>query len=309
MTTSDPLDYAMEHLQGARRYSRYVAARCPFHDDNKASLLVFADGFRCLACGERGTLEHLWQRASLRPLAPERNKPQYRPTIPADWDNERLVRSAHKMLMDKPGLQQYLIGRGLERAIRRYDLGYWDGWYTIPVKDEDGDVTEVIFRAGAWVQANGGGRFYQRGGQRPTMYCPDWSLLRNRQVLFVTFGIFDATTLALCNYPAVTSTIGKGSFKPEWLAWYDGYVAIIPDLEEEKEANILASQLGWRGRVLLLLYPEGCKDPNDLYQKDPTLLRERIDEFVRSLASGRGFSIVRSLQPRRSRHHSAGAAV
>ena len=37
---SDPLDYAMEHLTGARRYARYVAALCPFHDDNSPSLLV-----------------------------------------------------------------------------------------------------------------------------------------------------------------------------------------------------------------------------------------------------------------------------
>jgi hypothetical protein len=294
----------MEHLQGTRRYARYVAAVCPFHDDNKASLLVFADGFRCLACGERGSLEYLWQRASLRPLSPVRNKPQYYPTIPAGWDNERLVRSAHKMLMDKPGLQQYLIGRGLERAIRRYDLGYWDGWYTIPVKDEDGDINEIVFRAGPWVQSVTGSRFWQRSGQRPRIYIPEYqqpSIHPSLQpgYLFVTFGLFDAMSVSLLGWPAATSTIGKGSFRPEWLAWYDGYVVIIPDLEEEKEAHILASQLGWRGRVCLLPYPEGCKDPNDLLQKHPDLLRERIDAVIRSLSVGKWASCQRAVQPGR----------
>ena len=281
----DPLDYAMEHLQGARRFSRYVAAVCPFHDDNKASLLVYPDGYRCLACGARGKLEKLWQTSTISTLALEKPPAQYRPNVPEGWDNERLARSAHHVLSDTPGLQQYLIQRGLGRAIRSFQYGYWDGWYTIPIRDQDDKVQELVFRAGPWIQSATGSRFWQRSGQHARMYCPDWALLRRQELVFVTFGLFDAATLALHHYPAVTSTIGKGSFQPDWLGWFNGYVIIIPDLEEEKEAHLLASKLGWRGRVLLLPYPEGCKDPNDMEQHDPELLVGSIDEYQRNIAA------------------------
>src|SRR5690554_243289 len=97
----DPLDKAMD-LPGARRYARYVAAICPFHMDSRPSLLVYPDGFRCTACGARGSLSRLWQQASLRPLIPEAHKAEYRPSVSREMDNEQVARSAHKILLGNP---------------------------------------------------------------------------------------------------------------------------------------------------------------------------------------------------------------
>lgn len=282
MASSDWLDRALE-LPGARRYERYVAALCPFHNDRSPSLLVYPDGFHCTACGVTGSLEYLFQRAALRPAAPEKPRPQYRPDIPLNISNATLARSAHQMLMQSPGLQTYLCKRGLERAMRPCQLGYWDGWYTVPVTDREGSIVEMVFRSGPWVQSKSGTRFYQRSGQAPTMYVPDWSLLQDQLVLFVTFGLFDAITVSLMGLAAATSTLGKGSFKAEWLGWWDGYVVIVPDLLEEKEARVLSARLGWRGHVLTLPYPEGCKDPNDWAQVDANELNRRLHGYSRNL--------------------------
>jgi len=44
-------------------------------------------------------------------------------------------------------------------------------------------------------------------------------------------------------------------------------VYIIPDFHEEDDARQLASQLGWRGHVLDVNYPDECKDMNDILIK------------------------------------------
>lgn len=308
----DPLDKAME-LPGARRYARYVAAVCPFHSDSKPSLLVYPDGFRCTACGERGSLDRLFEQASLHPVIPTAPKAEYRPNVPRDMTNERLALSAHSILQSNPGLQQYLIGRGLERAIRRYKLGYWDGWYTIPVMDEDGDVDEIIFRSGPFIQKQTEARFFQRGGQKPRIYIPGGKLPDGP--LFVTFGLFDAITFRLMGYGAATSTIGKGSFRADWIAWWNNFVIIVPDQQEEREAHLLARELGWRARVLLLPYPDGCKDPNDLWQKDRDLLVGVVDESIGCLPGSGGFMFDAGrkretpLRSERGRPDSIGAAL
>jgi len=48
---------------------------------------------------------------------------------------------------------------------------------------------------------------------------------------------------------------------------YRKQIIILPDKGEEDTARKLASRLGWRGKVLVLDYPDGCKDPNDLLVK------------------------------------------
>ena len=276
----DWVDRAME-LPGAKRYERYVSALCPFHSDTKPSLLVFEDGFVCLACGERGSLERLFHLkvSSGRVSLPAGS---YLPKLP-DLPNSILARDAHEILVSSPGLQDYLVKRGLDEAIVPCMLGYWDGWYTVPVTSQDGEVSEILFRSNPKIQELTGSRFYQRPHQKPMMYVPDWSTL-NKPYLLLPFGLFDAITLYLAGFPAVTSTSGKDSFRPEWLDWWSGFILIIPDLLEEPEAHKLASKLGWRGRVVELDYPDNCKDPNDLWKIDRNLLIRTINESIRNIS-------------------------
>lgn len=309
MDSMDVLDWAMEHLQGARRYERYVAALCPFHDDTSPSMLVFRDGYTCKACGAHGLPAHLMKSLGARALVPVVEKPTYYPTIDASLTNEQLVRSANRVLSGTPGLQDYLIRRKVERAISLYGLGYLEGWYTVPVRDREGVCQQVIFRAGPWIQAETGTRFYQRRGQKISLYVPDWSLLQPGRTLFIVFGLFDALTLALLRYPVCSATAGKDLFKPEWISFWEGPVVIIPDKMEETEAYQLASKLGWRGHVYLPSYPDNCKDPNDLAQHDLTALEGKLHELDRNFTDRFWTGDQGALFPRRSPPASVGTAL
>jgi hypothetical protein len=63
----------------------------------------------------------------------------------------------------------------------------------------------------------------------------------------------------------MSTTTGK-RLNPQALDNIRKRIIIIPDNGEEKEAQVIASKLGWRGHVLRLQYPVGCKDINDLVQ-------------------------------------------
>jgi hypothetical protein len=281
MVSNAVLDRAMEQLAGAHRYEKYVAAMCPFHQDRSPSLLVYPDGYVCTACGARGPLERLWKQAGLRPLSSFEDQPDYRPEV-YGMSKTDLVWAAHRYLRNSKGHADYLNQRGFTtRTIRRYKLGYWDGWYVIPSYSQTGDLKAVYFRSGPLVQRLSGIRFYQLKGQGGQVYCPDWGLLNDAKGVFVVYGLFDAITLAQLHYPVVTPTTGKASFRADWLDWFEGKVTVVPDSGEEKEAYLLASRLGWRGHVLLLDYPEGVKDPNDFVKtSQTTLLQEQLDETL-----------------------------
>src|SRR5690606_9359890 len=103
--------------------------------------------------------------------------------------------------------------------------------------------------------------------------------------------------------------------KADWLLDWHDFIVILPDLEEEVEANRLAAQLDWRGRVLRLPYPAGCKDPNDFYRQDPEGLERIIHGFECRLRDSVGLGIATNrgrsaaVQSRRGGHPGAGAAI
>lgn len=112
------------------------------------------------------------------------------------------------------------------------------------------------------------------------LYAPNWRLYDNADVVFVTYGIFDAITLAVNGVMAVSSICGKTT-NPIGFVEIRKRIVIIPDLGEEKEANILATRLGWRGEASRISYPEGCKDLNDIWMANRELFKEILNELVR----------------------------
>jgi hypothetical protein len=305
MADDEVLDLAMG-LEGAKRYSNYVAAVCPFHGDNKPSMLIHKDFYHCLACDAKGRTEELLETASLRPIT-HRSPTAYHPRIPKDMDGDRFVDAAHRMLVKHDEYQEYLIRRGIGKAVRRYHIGYWDGWYVIPSYTEAGALKDILFRSGPWVQQQTGERFFQRAGQKPGIYVPDWSL--DGTTLFVVFGLFDAISLALLGYPAATPSMGKGGIKSDWFASWPYRIVVLPDQGEEKQANILAAGLDWRGRAYRLPYPEGCKDPNDYLQLDQEGLRRELNGLVKCITNCGGAGNPGQDQPRVHRPAHIGATL
>lgn len=262
-------------LKNAQTYSAgYMGAVCPFHDDSKPSLMVYPDGwFKCLACGVSGNFDKLyrkllgWDASRVVREATSYAGPKL-PHIDCIDDVEAVASEAHEALLKFDQLQWYLKNRGVDGRIEPCRLGWWDGWYTVPVYDAHHSFQGMMLRANSTIQQATGNRFTHPEGQRSLMYCPDWQLYHKSKRLAIVFGMFDALALSDLRFPVVTTTSGKDSFKPEWLDDYRRPIVIFPDEGEYSSAMVLAGKLGWRASVYKMDYPEGVKDPCGYLETD-----------------------------------------
>lgn len=260
------LDQIEELLPGCRRYQSYLAGLCPFHTDSTPSLMVYEDGYTCLACGERGRLENLLQ--TLRGLPPI--APQHHGRLPwhrwlADLDIEGFALRAHKYLTSHPEQGCYLKSRGIEDMTKKLVLGFMEGYYTFPIFDRARNIVGLVVRAGSERQKASQMRYLTPPDQTPQVYVPSYKRIDRYPMIYFPFGIIDAITLYKLGYPVMTWSIGK-HVPAEALDPFRKRIIFLPDQGEEQDANRTAAALGWRGRVKRIEYPLGAKDPNDLYR-------------------------------------------
>ena len=257
----------IKELAGVVEHGKYVAALCPFHPDHTQSLLAFRDGyFKCLACGEHGSLSKLKKQLSGWD-APTHIEPS-RPTVhllPTDlYELEELCKTAHQFLLQMSDpLALYLKERMLEKRIIPQQLGYVSGWYTIPVYSAQHQLLGAVARASRHIQDTTGARFNIPTGQQAMVYVPDYELIERNDYICVVYGMMDSLSLCELGIPSCTPTSGKDSLHADDLDRYRKRVIIIPDKGEESTAIKLRDSLGWRGTLLKLDYPVG-KDVNDL---------------------------------------------
>jgi hypothetical protein len=256
----------LTRLPQAEDKGKYIVAVCPFHSDSSPSLLIFPDGwFHCLGadCARSGTWKTLWNKVSGQPIVLQAEKRIHYRSPQGLWqyDNrEELTYQAYLDLTRYPTFQWYLEMRGVADAIDIHEIGYHRGWYTFPVWDREYKFQNVIFRAAPHVQQAINMRYWADG--QPTMYVPDWHLLNKGDYIVIVFGILDALTLNKFRYPVISPTHGH-IFDPNWLNEYRKPIFVIPDKGEEKAGLRLTAELGWRGKMIRLDWPDGLKDAND----------------------------------------------
>lgn len=277
------LDDIAERAENVHQYGHYIAIICPFHEDTSPSMLVYQDGwYRCLACGATGRITSLYNALGGRVSHRYHAEGRY-PPVPSvsDEDQKRidLFWSAHYILLGNEGLNWYYKMRGVEGRIEPCKLGWYDGWYTIPVITEDGEIAGGVMRSGPTIQEATGLRFFIPKGQESMLYCPDWSILKRRKKLAIVYGMFDALALSELGFAVVTTTSGKDSFNPEWLDFWRKPIVIIPDKGEELTAKKLAGQLDWRGSVYMIKYKNNLKDPAD-YMKETRCREDLLKELT-----------------------------
>lgn len=260
-------------LQKVKKYDRYIAGLCPYHEDSTPSLLVFDDGwFQCLACNKRGTHQTLMDKLDGTPshLAGREATSEYEsglPYVPDGWSEmEQFAWDAHSFLLKEKSVGWYLRMRGIEDRVVPNSIGWSNGWYTFPILSKEGYFNGMVLRASASVQRNTGHRYYIPPGQKPRIYVPDWKLVRSSSKIFVVYGIIDALVMTSLGIPTVTTSGGKVTFSPDWVNEYRGRIYVLPDKGEEDTALHLVGQLGWRGSMVKLEYPEEYKDPADFVQ-------------------------------------------
>ena len=275
------LDYFAENLERPRKGTDYVLGLCPFHDDTNPSLVVYgrSNHYECFACGARGSLAKLANAISNNVSnfggggsrsgilsSVDRTPWRERPS----WNNRDLAQyclEAHARYQELTQTHWYLQDRGLHESVVPYGLGWDNGWYTVPVRDNTGRVKAAVARAGPHVENKTQMRFDMPLGQPGQLYVPDWDLVGRSTKLYVAFGVFDAISLAHVGLASASPTAGKKSVDPTWFDDIDKPIIIVPDRDESMDAHHLAMGLDWRGRVLHPEYKDGEKDPNDILVK------------------------------------------
>lgn len=295
---SDILGEVMDILDGAVRYERYVASLCPFHEDNRPSFMAWENFYRCYSCGATGRTEDLLHLVGGLPTQPRREshfRNPWRGWVKKHGRVGLVLKAANEHLPC-----DYFSKRGVdEDQQRKLRLGYLSDWYTIPFFDRYGTIMGAIARRGEDNLSPAKYVTPPKQNNRRLIYVPDWELLGQRREIIVTFGIFDAITLAI-NGIASISIIGL-FIDPTVFDFFRKHIYIVPDRKEEKFALQLASKLGWRGHVLRFNYPEGTKDLNDVYTQDPQLIisafkgMKNDNELARCIGDRDGVSAKRAL--------------
>lgn len=256
-----------DKLGRVRPHGHYFSAICPLHDDHKPSLLVYHDGFRCMACRKSGSLTQLFNALEKKG---RKKSSKFLSTFPSIEINpkqfsippEELAWLAHDTLIAFPEQGRYLSQRKIAGQIESAHLGWWDGYYTFPAFGETDIFLSLPTRASATTEKNIGLRWLPC---TYSLYVPNWPLFLKSNHIYIVYGIFDALTLSELGVPSCASTLGK-HFDSVWLEPYRAKkFSVIPDRGEECEARRLMRNIGWRAdRMIQLDYPGGAKDVNDL---------------------------------------------
>jgi DNA primase len=260
-------------LKNYQEYSTYIAAICPFHDDSHPSMMVYSDHFYCKACNANGSLDKLRDQLTHFTVSELKSKfgkkVDFRNPLTSFLDGKTasdFAYEANENIRKHPGADTYLKKRKIDHLIDELTLGYWQQWYIFPVRDEYGDIVNVVARANESIQEAKQVRYIVPNGSDPMLYVPSWKSIRKADKVYVVYGIIDAITLYSLGFPVVTGINGKFS-DPDLLSRIRKPIIIVPDQGEETDAVKLAARLSWRGNVHRLQYPDGTKDPSDIYMR------------------------------------------
>jgi hypothetical protein len=275
MTASSTLENILPLLTDGHNYGSYLSGCCPWHGDKSPSLLVNERGFNCQACGKRGSLLYLFRKLEGKPY-----KPELKRKYGFSWRQgaEYIWSESFAIMKSNPDLSVYLCrDRGITYdTIARCQIGYFRGWYIIPLF-ENGEFVQAVARAGSVIESDV--ERYSNSPGKAMLYAPNESRDRDHSYTLAPFGILDSISLYDCGFPSVTSISGKDTSS----GVYDQLrkkIYVIPDRGEMEEARRLADSLGWRGHLIELDYPEGCKDANDF------LKMGRRMELIRQIRKG-----------------------
>ena len=271
-----------DYLQDVHKYEGYLMALCEFHDDHNPSMRVTKDYYKCMSCGESGRIERLIEKVSGRVI--EKKKVAYNAGFV--WNKwldrfgsvQSISKLAHEFLFFNLQFADYLMSRKFTvDEIRSGKIGLLDSYFTFPIKNECGEVQGIVIRASPTIQTKTN-RYSVSPDCQTKLYIPDWRSVNKSDSIYLCYGTLDAWSLKICGYAGVTGISGQ-ELNPKNLEGFRKPIYIIPDRHEERNALELSAGLGWRGKVLLLDYPEDCKDINDVHRiHGAEMVKQLIEE-------------------------------
>lgn len=273
MSAGNVLEEIRERLDRAVRYDGYLVSLCPFHTDHNPSFFVYSDNYRCASCGEFGRTADLLDRLS--GVVIHKTKVEYIANPFRGWAKRfgclsETLKFAYQYGQKFETYLDYVYNRGITReTVKAVKLGYLDGYVTFPLFQNKKIV-------GAVARSTKDKHYFIPNAQNPhILFIPNEII---GDTVYLVFGMFDALTLFQYGLPVMTTTRGIVS-SPNDFNHIRKKIIVIPDRGEEKTAARLVAHLDWRGKLLVLDYPIGTKDINDLHTQG-------YEEMIHELAGG-----------------------
>ena len=239
----------------------WYTALCPFHkDEHRPNLRLRQTGFRCMACGEKGSIKKLAAQLGIDTATDDPVGLSLSALAEAKGLPGEFLRSL--------GVADGYVGSGARRS----------ACVVIPYMDAAGEIVAIRKR----LTLSGPTRFLWRRGDHPRPYGL-WRLEEARTAgwLMLVEGESDCWTLWYHGIPAL-GLPGASTWRPEYAAllkgltvyvWHEpgagghtftkGIFADVPDLRVVKA-------------------PPGAKDPSALYLRDRGIFRETLTALLGS---------------------------
>lgn len=267
-------------LEGQKSSGRYVVGICPFHDDNSPSLMVFRDGWRCLAAScphSNGSVIDWILLSRDMPLTGGNAYKIAKELLSEDNDLVKLSKFSNELFEDKvaPKIlqssnpahnyarnlefdedgQEYFRGRGLSDWMVK---SLWLGWVStiavIPVWECFPGRSRLLTLRFRDTLKNGHGYYGIKDHNAPLLFN-SWVIERavhlQTSEIYVFYGEFDSALAVQCGIFAVSPTNGCRAFNPDWVDDFDGEIIFVPDRTpgEDDAAYKDAQRVGLRGSI------------------------------------------------------------
>jgi DNA primase len=209
-----------------------VSCRCPFHDDHQNSFSVNLETglWHCFAeCGGGNHIQFYQKRYDLafRPAVEEIAHeegieiPHQRQNGNKNNQGKKTYLTSHQiaalhndLVQNTTILKQFQAKYGLTlETIKKYQIGYKQGKYVIPIEASPGKWFIKLHKG------------YQSKGAKAVIYPPD--IIKDDLPYIITEGEFKAMLLNQFGFPAVTTTAGAGTWKPEWNYLFKGLIVVL----------------------------------------------------------------------------------
>ena len=275
------LDEVYFLLNKPHRYEDYIASLCPFHSDRRPSFFVYENYYYCSACGEKGKTSDLINHLSNSGVVQIIDTKPYTGNVWTKWTKnqslEKVCLNAHKFAIENNRMS-YMNERGIDlQTIKELKLGWKDNWIIFPIFDQNYHIIGGTCRGGKNKQTDA--KYLIPTGQDANMlYVPSWDRVRERNMVFLTFGIIDAISLYQLGYASISTTTGK-NLNPDALSSIRKKIIVFPDDNEFVNGLELAYNLGWRGEAMRVDFTADTKDVNDLFLKYPDFLINLLSDY------------------------------
>jgi putative DNA primase/helicase len=277
LSSINNISFYQRHIPGFRPNGKdEVSCRCPFHDDhhNSFSVNIETGLWHCFSgCGSGNPIQIVQKlydlpfRAATERIAHDegidspfqrQNGNQHKKRRKSYLTSNQITALHNDLVKNAPILKQFQEKYGLTlETIKKYQLGYKQGKYVIPIE----------VSPGKWHYKQHKG--YQTRGAKAVIYPPD-IIKDSLPYIIVTEGEFKALLLNQSGFPAVSNTSGAGTWKQQWNSLFKGLIVILAydnDEAGKKGAKKVASNLkGMAQSVKRIQWPSymNSKDRKDV---------------------------------------------